>query len=555
MFINTVDKIRNILRSEGITGIDSINHCIGFLVIRFLDEYLCHKLNIDVKYTYNNLISTKCKNKLYEKIYNPSSSDFLVYHLVYKLNMNFLRDFKIKSVENLYNILMLFKDLNIKELNENYDLTGIIYELHLETGTNNCRDLGQYFTSRKVIKYMINLVDPKLNQTICDPTMGTGGFLTMTVKYLRQKYNINWKTYKNLIFGYDVDNDVTNLATLNLLLETGEIFDNLECKNVLTSNIDKKFDIIFANEPMGIDINYDKCSPNLKSFNIKGTCESLFMQLFMNLLNKDGKACIIVPETFLSGSKNETRKYLINNFDVRKIVHLNGKFFLNTNINAYIIYFINSGPKTQNVDFYVLDENLVENKILTVDYEKIKNNNYILIHRFYVPISSKLEYPIYKLKDICKFLPKSKRKAKYGKDVGLYPFFRSGKKVKYCDTYDYDVESIIIGTGGEANIKYGVKFSCSTDNVILTSKTQNVDIKYVYYYLKNNIDILQRGFFGTTIKHISSEYIKNIEIPLPPLDVQLSIVKKIDLLCTEIQQIENQINEINQSINCLFSNI
>src|SRR5579885_1696669 len=143
MFVNVINKIRDILRAEGITTKDSISYCIGFLVIRLLDDKMCQKLNIDVKYSFNNLINCKSKNELYEKIYNPGSNDFLILHLIQKVN--------------LYYILSLLKDLDIDKLNEQYDLIGIIYELHLKTGSNgsSMRDLGQYFTNRRVIDYMI----------------------------------------------------------------------------------------------------------------------------------------------------------------------------------------------------------------------------------------------------------------------------------------------------------------------------------------------------------------------------------------------------------------
>src|SRR5579875_663865 len=542
MFNIIINKIRDILRVEAIIGKDSINYCIAFLVIRSLDESLCQKLNIDNNYTFNNLINTNSINKLYEKIYNPNSSDFLVYHLVFKLNMNFLREFKIKSPENLYNILISLKDLNIKELNEKYDLIGTIYELHLKTGTNNGRDLGQYFTNRLVIEYMINLVDPKLNETICDPTMGTGGFLTMAVKHLNKKYKINWSQYKNFIYGYDIDEEITSLSNLNLLIETGEKFDNLKCKNVLTTNINNKFDIILANEPMGINIDYDLCSDTIKDFNIKSSTESLFMQLFMQLLKPNGRACIIVPEGFLSSVKNKTKEYLVNNFLIKKVIHLNGSFFMNTKIDTYILYFINSGRKTENIDFCVLDNNLQEKKILNIEYENIKDNNYNLVYRFYITVNYNIkDYPLYKLKDICVFLPKSNRKASYGKDVGFYPFFCSGKKIKYCDSYDYDCESIIIGNGGTANINYGTKFSCSDHTHVLTSKYQDVLIKFLYYYLKNHIDILQRGFCGTGIKNISKEYIENIEVPIPMVEIQEKIIKRMDNLYYKIDKLKDKL--------------
>ena len=85
------------------------------------------------------------------------------------------------------------------------------------------RDLGQYFTNREVIKYMIKLCDPKLKknveiESILDPSMGTGGFLSMSIKHLNKKHkNINWKLNKDRIYGFDVDETVKNMSLLNAL--------------------------------------------------------------------------------------------------------------------------------------------------------------------------------------------------------------------------------------------------------------------------------------------------------------------------------------------------
>ena len=72
---------------------------------------------------------------------------------------------------------------------------------------------------------MIKLCDPILKEngeieTILDPTCGTGGFLSMSIKYLNKTYNnsINWSINKNNIFGFDIDNNVKNMTLLNLLL-------------------------------------------------------------------------------------------------------------------------------------------------------------------------------------------------------------------------------------------------------------------------------------------------------------------------------------------------
>jgi len=557
MFISVINSIRDILRSEAIIGKQSINHCIVFLVIRLLNKSLCQKLNLDEKYAFNNLFNDGNINKsvLYEKIYNPGSQDFLILHLVSKLNMNFLKGFKVRSVENLYNILYILKDLNIRELNEKYDLIGTIYELHLKTGTNNGRDLGQYFTNRKIIEYMVKMVNPLPTDMICDPAMGTGGFLTICVKHLN-KYNINWSTHKNHICGFDIDEEIINLATLNLLLETGEKFDTLYCQDALTFNIQNKFDIILTNEPMGLKTKYNLCSDKIKELNIKTSkCEPLFVQLIMQLLNPNGKACIIIPEGFLA-NVDKTREYLIDNFEVQKVVHLKGKFFLNTTIETYILYFINSGNKTQKVDFYVYDKDFIETKILELKYDDIVNNSYKLLYRLYnSPVYLTSDVVCYKIKDICIFLPSGKYPASYGKDSGLYPFFSASKFNKYCDNYDYDVESIIIGKGGQASINYGTKFSCANHVYVLTTKYQDVLVKYIYYYLKINLHILQNGFVGTGLKHLTREYLENIEIPIPSLEEQINIINEIHMLNDKIEKLNMYLESKVQKLSLTFDEV
>ena len=52
---SVINAIRDILRKEGITGMDSINHCIVFLISRILDEEMCEKVGIDKKYAFVNL--------------------------------------------------------------------------------------------------------------------------------------------------------------------------------------------------------------------------------------------------------------------------------------------------------------------------------------------------------------------------------------------------------------------------------------------------------------------------------------------------------------------
>lgn len=154
-----------------------------------------------------------------------------------------------------------------------------------------------------------------------------------------------------------------------------------------------------------------------------------------------------------------------------------------------------------------------------------------------------------KFKDIFNYQKKSKIKAGEGKNLGKYPFFTSSNILnKYVDEYLYDGEFLIFGTGGSASINYyNGKFSTSSDNFIVGSNN-DVNCKYIYYYLKNNLHILENGFKGAGLKHLSKEYLDNIIIPIPNKELQDKIVNLED----NLEQQEKILNLANCEIEKLI---
>jgi len=422
---------------------------------------------------------------------------------------------------------------------------------------------------------MVNLCDPKFHDgvidKIVDPTMGTAGFLTMAIKYLNKQYKVDWKKNINRIYGFDIDPMVKNMGRLNVWLETGENPTRINQCDTLKNDLNwdvsgkvlQKADVILANMPYGIkNIVHANCCKRIKDLKIRGTkAEPLFLQLFMEALNENGRCAVVVIDGLLfcdSSLHVDTRKHLIENFNLKKIIKLNGKFFLNTGVEASILYFINDGNKTSEVDFCeikIVDEKVFETKILATKYDEIKKNNYYLFINKYNNVEQcKIKDISYKkLSDICDFLPKSKRHASYGSSEGKYPFYTSSQTVKRCNECDYNDKCIIIGTGGNANIKYDTNFSCSADNIII--KCKNVNCKYVFYFLRTNIKILESGFTGSTIKHISKEYVTNIEIPIPSKSIQNKIVEQFDNINDSIENRGHKYNKIlNKYMTLLMSN-
>ena len=138
-----------------------------------------------------------------------------------------------------------------------------------------------------------------------------------------------------------------------------------------------------------------------------------------------------------------------------------------------------------------------------------------------------------KFKDIFNFQKKSKIKAGDGFKLGeaQYPFYTSSNVLtKSINEYLFEDESLIFGTGGLASIHFcNDKFAVSTDCFVTQPKDKNqVFSKFVYYYLSGNMNILESGFKGAGLKHISKDYLENIEIPLPSLAVQQRITTILD---------------------------
>lgn len=175
---------------------------------------------------------------------------------------------------------------------------------------------------------------------------------------------------------------------------------------------------------------------------------------------------------------------------------------------------------------------------LLIEYEKNINDFKKSEYYFEVPTN----WVWSKIDTIFKKENKSKIQAGGAKLSGEYKFYNSSPvQSKYYNSFIFDGDGLIFGTGGVPSIHYVTgKFSYSTD-CILYSKKSDIDITltYVYYAVLAFRDQLSNGFKGSTIKHISHEYIKEFIIPVPPLKEQKRIVDKLNELLPIVSQLNN----------------
>ena len=591
-FEQIITSIRNILRVEGITGLDSINHCVAFLVCRYLTIEKCTEFNIPLQFAFENFLKNEdgslCDDHtVIGKFYNEDNErDCLFVHLREVLNFKSFK-FKISAPLNFLNIYKKLDGINMNDLFDKIDIVGGIYELHLKTGTtgSGMRDLGQYFTNREVIKYMIKLCDPKLKQngdieTILDPSMGTGGFLSMSIKYLNKKFqNIDWKLNKKRIYGFDVDETVKNMSQLNAFLECGEIFNETFVKNDTLHNDYKlsdnvlidKVDIILANEPFGLkNIIHKNVCRRIKDLKIEGTkAEPLFLQLMMQSLNPDGRCAVIVPDGVLFNDAKLhklSRKYLCENLRLAKVISLEDGLFLNTGVKSSILFFVNDG-ETKIVEFCKIkmsNGEIIEESIIMVDIKEIKDNNYSLFVNKYNKVEedkiNDIEYK--KLEDICEIKSGIKfgisddmfseitTNYKYIRITDMDQNYIDINKIKYFtkDGYDLtkhiklnlnDICFSIVGTIGKCGLitENFVNASYSGNIVRLTNYNECIYAKYLLYILTSNIiqTNLKKIINGGVQPKVSIGEIKELEIPIPQLSIQQQIVEALDSIYDTIE--------------------
>lgn len=494
-----------------------------------------------------------------------------------------------------------------------YDILGNAYEEVIQDIMTG-KVLGQFFTQPLIKKMMVKLVDPQIYpdgkiDTCGDPTMGTGGFLITYLQYILQQSNSknikpDWDFIKNEgIYGKELEPDTYQLAVSNMLISSGHMFEKLDRGDSIRDPITRKFDNILANPPFGIKgLKYDDFQNPLKREYVPiktDNAVSLFIQAIIYMLKINGKCAIVLPDgQDLFSKTNNTlvavREYLMKTCDLKEIIYLPSGIFTYTSIKTCVFYFVKKREgtdvlktkikvsKTQKetgrgykfskrhqtikVKFY--DYNPyedVKNLLVKVPIEKIASNSYSLNYAEYMKDEIKEEQynediSVKTLGEVCKIIKGEKKRSKDGKENGLYPlYYCSILGNLYLDTFDYTGEGIIINKtngSGKAMVYYGYnKYNVGQTTIHFKSKKNNVLTKYIYYYLFNNIELLQKYFKGANQKSITEEDLFNIKIPIPSLERQQEIIECCDYNGILIQQLEKEIENNKKQAKQFITNI
>ena len=326
-----------------------------------------HNPDTDKEVAYSNLRWHKFINFDAEKLYGTISKDVFVF--IKTLNegkesaySRFMENAAF-LIPNPRTLVKLVEGISRLDMN-NRDAMGDVYEYVLgkmaASGNN-----GQFRTPRHIIRMMVELMEPDLNDIICDPAMGSAGFIVESAKYISEhnKAELMKKEHaehyrNNMFHGFDTDQTMLRIGAMNLMLH-GVDKPDIEYKDSLsTDNSDTEcYTLCLANPPFAGSLDKESVNKSLLAITKTKKTELLFIALFTRMLQTGGRCASIVPDGVLFGNSSghkAVRKELIDNQRLQAVISMpSGVFQPYAGVSTAILIFTktNAGG-TDKVWFY-----------------------------------------------------------------------------------------------------------------------------------------------------------------------------------------------------------
>ena len=442
-------------------------------------------------------------------------------------------------------------------------------------------DAGQFRTPRHIIDFMVQIVDPKKDETILDPACGTAGFLISSYKHILEasidennKSTFTPDEKSNLasnLTGYDISPDMVRISLTNMYLHN-LLSPNIEEYDTLTDdrNWGHHYDIILANPPFMTPKGGIR--PHNR-FSIKSKrSEALFVDYFMEHLMPNGRSAVIVPEGIVfrnDKAYKQLRKMLVEDHLLAVVALPAGVF------KPY------SGVKTS---ILIIDKFLAK-KSSHIGYFKVKNDGFDLgdqrkpiaendlqrvltdIHNFTMIIRDGLNiatefttgflvlkdiieesgdynlnleryrlqdikvsaHSLVKLEDICD-IRKGTSITKKDTSKGIYPVIAGGRKPSYYhNEYNREGETITISASGAyaGYVNYHSTPIFASDCTTLQVLDNAANSYFLYHALKHQQNRIYELQVGMGQPHVYPKDIREFLIPLPHFDMQEKIAEEI----------------------------
>ncbi len=323
------------------------------------------------------------QNKVFPKIKSLQSQGSFADHMKDAI-------FMIPSPKLLDQVVQMLDNIDMNDKDTKGDLYEYLLSKLSSAGVN-----GQFRTPRHIIKMMVQLMQPRIDDTICDPAAGTCGFLMSSVEYIQQHYQAELtkakhrKHFNNGLFtAYDFDRHMLRIGAMNMLLhgiENPAVHYRDSLQDQGDGNISEAYTLMLANPPFKGSVDFDIIASDLlralgknpaaKKAKVKEEetedgkkkkkgptekSELLFLALILRMLKTGGRAAVIVPDGVLFGSTKShksIRQKLVKEQKLQAVISLpSGVFKPYAGVSTAILIFTktNSGG-TDKVWFYDME--------------------------------------------------------------------------------------------------------------------------------------------------------------------------------------------------------
>ena len=514
-------------------------------------SYLITKIDIFVELeTIKNMSHDNIND---QSIYDIQNELFEKYNIFGSKKYNFNSNIIQKIINILSNDTIIYSKNIMEEI--------FIFCINNENLTI-IKDYSQYYLNKILSEWIVNLSNTNTNiDKILDGNYKINSYLDIIVK----KSGINNILNSNL-YAVQTNFIINDLVKLNYLIKSKQMLTNIISTNILTSdlvfnNTIESFDVIFFNFPSDVrNMIHASCCQKIKKLKIRGTkSEPLLLQLVMKSLNKNGKAIVIVPDSLLYSDASqpiETRKYLLDNYNIKKIVQINEQLYHGEELvrdlksqtsllKNSIIYFENNGS-TKSIEFskiYLKDNIIYEDHLLSLDASKV-NDISALYYKLYLddynPNTNNKLILEYKSFDDLFILDDTNNIIENQNNdyLVLNKYYKNDDSINYCrnfnklDTklspYFTNTNNITI-TNTNTNTIINTNTITNTNTNIYITQKENISLYYSLYYLKHILITKTSNFTKGKMNQFDINKIKTIQIPIIDTSKQLAVTNYLTL--------------------------
>ena len=489
-----------------------------------------------------------------------------------------------ESTPIIKKIVQKLNPLNLTDIDE--DIKGSAFEYFMEKTTTATNDLGEYFTPRHIVRFMVRLLNPKFGETVYDPFCGTGGFLTESFKQISQQRRLSMssseKLQKETVFGSE-KTDTARIAKMNMIL-FGDGHSGVYREDSLLTGTTGEYNNVLSNIPFSLKNISNDVLKLSQGHSAKDADEACVLKCF-NSLKVGGSMAIVVPDGVLvNKAHREMLRFILSNSRVRMLVRLpRGCFAPYTDAKTGIIYLTDKGVgqtdwfyrvtidndgfdskrnpikginDLENVLFFhsLSDrpvENLPENlKIGVVQVKNLQSDSGFSLHEDW-KVGDHIDYV--KLEDVA--------------------IVKNGKSITEATTTEGDIPVI---AGGRGTIKYthgepnylGNVFTLSksgayagyvwwhndpiwaSDSIVVKSKDESKFLtRYLYMCLESKQDEIYNRQQGTGQPHIYTSHIQDFPIPIISIDEQKAKIRPIEDVDARLRAIKEELSERESDVN------